>query len=533
MQKKRNTLTPEEKKYKRVNAWQEQIAEMLFILLMCALPTFLTSDRYIGLTGQKFWFFFSCMCAVIVCVIVVWIYRIAKEPWILPDEKPTITDWAIIAFAIITLLSALFSPFKDVANVWIGKEEPNGRYDGAITQIMYVIAFLVIAKWYKPRMRDFIIFGFSAVIVSSLGIFQFYGMDFFRLWPMHIPEYNYGNYYNIWFRSTLGNINIVSTYACVATLLCGGLYLKIASRWRFLWLAGSALSVWLMILARSDSGVFGTAIAMAIATPFLIRDIKCLGRILILGSTFLLAYTLQKLLYDVRVVMTVPIESMYPYIAGIIVLLAGGLSAVKFGKEAVPDAHPRWKLRIAVLAGIIISAIIGIELVGRNESLTIVFQIREIMHGRFEDHYASHRIFLLRHSFAAFTNHPIIGTGPDTFRWAVAPEAHTTYNVVMDKAHNEYAQILVCQGILGLLCYLVFLGGVFIKAIPNILKNPLIMVIAIAFTGYCVQAIFNISLPIATPMMWVLAGIMVNRQAQSFIIGISENSSGVRRDTAS
>ena len=97
------------------------------------------------------------------------------------------------------------------------------------------------------------------------------------------------------------------------------------------------------------------------------------------------------------------------------------------------------------------------------------------------------------------------------FFFAFPEEAHMIAGETYDKAHNEYIQILICQGALGLACYLVFLAGALIKPIPKSFKNPLAMAVLAAFAGYCVQAFFNISLPIASQTLWVFAGMLVNK----------------------
>ena len=500
------------KLYEKVDVWQGRIARILVILLMCVQPLYLNQDRYIALTGHKFWFFFVCMCIVLFGVIVVWTYRLLTKPRLLFQEKLSVVDWAVLGFAAVTLLSALMSPFKEFVNVWIGIPEPGGRYDGAITQLMFVSVFLIVSRWYRPRERDFVIFGFSAIIVALIGILQFYGMDFLSLWPNHISQFYAENFYNIYFRTTLGNINIVATYVCVAILLCGFLYVKVSSKWRYVWLAASALCFWMMILASSFSGMVGTAVATALAVPFLLVDKKALGRFFILAASWLAALAVQLFLFNVRIMESRSASILLPFAAMIFVLLALGLLLLKFAKEPAPDAPVNWRPIIISIVGAVAVVLLVIEVVGRNENTAMIYQAREVMHGNIQDTFGSFRIFIWRNALSVFSNYPIIGTGPDTFFFAFPMEAHGVFGENYDKAHNEYLQILICQGILGLLFYLVFLGGVFIKSITKVFKNPILFAVVAAFVGYCVQAFFNISLPIASQIMWIFAGMMVNKR---------------------
>jgi putative inorganic carbon (HCO3(-)) transporter len=109
----------------------------------------------------------------------------------------------------------------------------------------------------------------------------------------------------------------------------------------------------------------------------------------------------------------------------------------------------------------------------------------------------------------------LIGSGPDTFMTVFPEEAQNRYeNLPYDKAHNEYVQILVCQGVLGLLFYLAFLGTLIFKNIRRAFNDPVLTAVLVAVAGYSVQAFFNISLPLASQIFWVLLGIMTGRLRQ-------------------
>ena len=104
----------------------------------------------------------------------------------------------------------------------------------------------------------------------------------------------------------------------------------------------------------------------------------------------------------------------------------------------------------------------------------------------------------------------LIGSGPDTFvdRFETFKEESVSqFNQYYDKAHNEYLQILICQGILGLVAYLAFLGAVLLKAIKPAFEHPLLLACLLACVSYLVLAFFSISLPISAPALWILLGI--------------------------
>ena len=498
--------------YAKVEVWQNRVAGLLVILVLCIQPIFMNAQRYFLLTRHKYRFFVVYMVAILLVVIIIWIVRAASKPRLGPRERPYLADWAILGFAVVTLLSALLSPYKEEANVWIGIYE---RYDGVITQLLYISVFLIVAKWYKPHRRHFILFGISAIIIAVIGILQFYGMDFLKLWPNNNPEYHMENLYNIYFRSTLGNVNIVSTYVCAAVLLSGFLYIKTRTKWKYLWLAASALNFWLMELADADSGRVGIIVALVLAIPFLIENLKVLGRTMILASSCIALYTLQKIFYEMMILENRTFSSLIPYIAAAVALLAVGIVLVKCGKESGKDSPTRWKLGLILMAACIAAGAAGIEMLGRLETETgnasIISEVREIMHGNIRDELGTNRIYIWRNALAAYPEHPLIGTGPDTFGQAFPSEAQYKYGELYEKAHNEYVQILICQGILGLLCYLLFLAATLIKSIPKAFKNPMAAAVLAAFIGYCAQAFFNISVPIVSQYLWLFAGMLANK----------------------
>jgi len=457
------------------------------------------------------------MCVILVAVVLVLIAKLVGGNKIFSLKSLSVADFAVLGFALVTLISALFSPYKDAVDVWNGLPE---RHDGAFTQLFYVLIFLIIAHWYKPRTRDFGIFGISAIAIGLIGILQFYGMDFLKLWPNEVgSEYRVDNFYSIFFRSTLGNVNMVATYVCVTILLCGFLYVKVeSSKWRYVWLAGSAACFWLMLIGGSESGMVGVLGTVVLAIPFIIQKREHIGRFLILGASWVGVFTLQKLLYDVKILEAETAIGLYAVVT--IVLLAGGLALTllkKKSNEADSEKPVKWKLGVVLMVAVIAAGFAGVEVLGKQLGETglakrnPISEAREILHGRIEDRFGSHRVYIWRNAIEEFpSDNPVIGSGPDTF-WEVFPnkaEAIELHAQTFDKAHNEYLQVLICQGILGLLCYLVFLGYLLAKAVPKALKDPLLMAVLAGFMGYCVQAFFNISLPIASQMLWVMAGVL-------------------------
>jgi len=538
MSKIANTSFPERKKaamFDKIDIWQGRTARLLVVLLLCFQPLYFHPiERYNQLTLHKWSFFLFSMIVTLLCVTAIWIYRVTRNPKLLPGDKFRYFDRAALSFAAITIIATVLSPFSEYMNVWIGIQEPHGRYDGAITQLLYVAVYFIVSRWYRPNVKDFAFFGISASLVGLIGILQFYGMDIFSLWPNHLPEFRRPDFFDIFFRTTIGNVNMVATFATIAILLCSFLFIRLKSKWQPLWLVAGALNFWLLDIAGSDSGLVGVAATLFFAIPFIIEGRKYIGRTCIVLSSWVGVVTLQRLLFQANILSLSSINRFFeyrdmqlthignllPFMLLFAVLLIAGVLLSKFSSERAPDAKPKWKLGVILIAASLIIGIVGVEAMGREEAERgegfagrLLFEAREVMHGNLRDEMGSGRIYIWRNALAAVPNAPIIGTGPDTFEQAVFPdETHIFMGARFDTAHNEYIQILLSQGILGLLAYLTFLVGVFLCAIKKTFKNPMIMAVTATFFGYLVQAFFNISTPIISMALWVLAGMMANKR---------------------
>ena len=469
----------------------------MLILLLCIHPLFITPNIYIQLTHHKFIFFLFCMITLSCFTIPILLYQSLQGFRVL-EKKPSLTHLTLIGFLLVTILSAILSPYKTEMNVWLGAEE---RYDGVITQVLYIAVFLIIACWYKVRERDFLLFAVSVSVVSLIGILQAYKIYNFGPGPGDVMDTR-----GIQFLSTLGNINMVSAYACIAVLFCGFLFIRTDWSLRYIWLVTSLLCFWLLIIAASFSGLVGTAAAVMLAIPFLIENRQYFSRFLILIFGWVSVFTLHRFLYN-TLILGGGYGKFLPFAFIMVVIGVVTLAVILKSKNIKPGGKINWKLGITLIAVLIITGIIFVEIFGRAED-GLVYQAREIMHGNIDDEFATKRVYIWRNALSVMMERPVIGSGPDTFGYVFPIKAQYFYDVFYDKAHNEYLQILICQGFLGLILYLVFLFILFTKSILPASKNPLLMAALAAFTGFCVQAFFNISTPIVNPLFWVLAGVM-------------------------
>jgi len=92
---------------------------------------------------------------------------------------------------------------------------------------------------------------------------------------------------------------------------------------------------------------------------------------------------------------------------------------------------------------------------------------------------------------------------------------------VQDKGHNEYIHILVTQGIPALINYLALLIYAGVGAVKNILKETskkkraICWILLGMFVTYCLQALFNSSIPYVVIHFWLVIGLIAPRNVIS------------------
>jgi len=91
-----------------------------------------------------------------------------------------------------------------------------------------------------------------------------------------------------------------------------------------------------------------------------------------------------------------------------------------------------------------------------------------------------------------------------------------------DKAHNEYLNLWVTEGIFALVIYLVFLFALFIPGLRQFFEDgkqsrekrddDITKIAFFAFFGYIAQAFFNISVVQVAPYFWIMCGLLYSRK---------------------
>lgn len=140
-------------------------------------------------------------------------------------------------------------------------------------------------------------------------------------------------------------------------------------------------------------------------------------------------------------------------------------------------------------------------------------EIVEITQGNMDDKFGTDRMYLWKKTVKIIPDHFWNGVGIDNFLYAFDGKSLPVLydkNTVYDKAHNEYLQILITQGIFALLCWL----GIYLLIVNEGLiyffkENKTYLLLPVI--GYLIQANFNISVIEVAPIFYIALGLCINR----------------------
>ncbi|MCL2814883.1 MAG: O-antigen ligase family protein [Oscillospiraceae bacterium] len=524
---------------KRAEATIDVIAPMFFIGLAAVYPLFLWNSKYVNITYDKtlfFWILTALFAAPLVIALIIKKCANTSGPAAAkPPGALAVSQWALVAFLGFCLLSALTASrlpwgenIKDV--VWMGYP---GRYEGFISFLCYGAVFFIIAKFYKPRRWHFLAAAASAVLVSLYGIMQFTGTDLFELFPF--ADYPAYGPLSAYFRTTLGNVNIVSAYCTFSVILFGALFAVSDTffKWDVVYLAASAVSFVLMLIAHGDASYVAVAVSMAVLIPYWLSDRKKFGRLLIVLACWCAAYAWFNAYVSAQKELCELAPEVYPWSDRafllrfevvspmVFALIAAGLLAIGLCLVLILKKWPKRIMKIsgiAFLPAALIAGIVFLEIMAPRWAETptnTLWQLREILHGNFDDKFGSGRGWVWKRGFAVIFDRPVFGAGPDAFYYALGKdtqlESLAVNGVYFDKAHNIFLQIAVCMGIPALISYLVFLGGLAASAVKKAFGNPLLLAFGAAALSYTIQSFFCVEVPLTTPLVWVCLGVMASQ----------------------
>ena len=147
----------------------------------------------------------------------------------------------------------------------------------------------------------------------------------------------------------------------------------------------------------------------------------------------------------------------------------------------------------------------GMSSIG-SDTISMFKEVKEISTGNLNESYGTNRVHIWKETIKIVPKNIYFGVGIDNFLNAFGDEPlKSERGRIIDKAHNEYLQILITEGIFTLIAYLIFVISICLKG----LKMNSIYLIPVF--GYLVQAFFNISVIEVAPLLYILMGFIAKK----------------------
>jgi len=364
-------------------------------------------------------------------------------------KKINIYDVIIVLLTIFAIISTIYAYDQKVALIGA-----NTRYEGLYSILSYYSFFLLATtlskKYQKIIMYILVFFGTFQII---LGIIQSLRIE-------NILGYDRSHNFSAKFYSasgTFSNPNFYSTYI----LMC------------LLWLIG---------------------------------DFQRINKLLVK-----IFYSILIVIYIYGLFIGNTLSSILIFIFITAILITKNIKFKSIKKNIIP---------IIIVPAILLYGIFMIDKY-TNHKLTRYIQIgysidtiTNILKNGIQDSTGHYRIYVWKETIKKVPEYIITGIGPDNFAFINngSPIIVTTKkdSMFFDKAHNDYLQILITQGIFAFICYMILIVLVFKTGFMN--KNKETKGLFIAFVGYLLQMLIVFSFITVAPMFYMIMGFIVNKK---------------------
>lgn len=369
------------------------------------------------------------------------------------NKEIKFTYYDIIIFSILILLVIVTKNSVDVnTSIW-------GAYcrnEGLLCILSYYLLFLNSKSLDKKQISTIV------KVLLGTGIVQFVYcllQVFLRFPGLELFSLNDVNYMAMGF---VGNPNFLGSY-CIMLLGLALMLYFIKSERKYFWL--SIIFFVNLILSQSTGPFFSFIILFIFMIVFMkFKDIIVWKKVGIVFVSFMLAF--------------------------IVVSNGVELYCKKVFNDKIVSSY--------TIKGDILNTLnlFGASKGNDDENMTI------------ED-YGSGRITIWKNALKIVPKYFWLGSGIDTFGYVYPDNNKGLY---YDKAHNEYLQILVTEGIFSLILYLSLLLTLFVDGIKS--NNKLVWILMMAFVGYALQAFLNIRVNTVAPTFYIIIGMMAGLISQ-------------------
>ncbi len=498
-----------------------------FIFILVLVFPLIYHDSYFDILETKYKCYYLCVIGMLAVVLILamvmmlidgkeyrWMHtrevlgRLAPKCW-----KPTFhfADGAVLLFWLIALISTFQSDYF-YESFW-GNE---GRYTGLFLITLYVAFYFLVSRCWKVRGWLLEVFLISGLVICYIGITDYFQLDILNFRGKINPEQS------TIFTSTLGNINTYTAYVALIMGFAAAMFSTVQSKVKMLWYyVCLVVSFFAIIMGCSDNAYLALGALFGFLPFVLFGSWSGILRYLIMtASLFTVVQCIDWINY-VYADMVIGLDSLFRVIAGF-----GGLPVVvsalwilvsafyfyvkkkgKLGQETGKMPVRLWATLMILAFAAVFLALFDANVLGNGNRYGMLGDYLV-----FSDSWGTNRGYIWRKSLEMYQDfqgsHKLFGYGPDTFGILTTNEIKydmiEATNQVFDNAHNEYLNLLLTIGPIGVIAYIAFVVTGVAAMCRNWKEYPWMIGCAVAVICYSAQALVNLNLPIATPIMWLM-----------------------------
>lgn len=478
---------------------RETVSSVVVLTLLTGIPLFMT-NKYFNVTLSKFIFF------AIVSVLCFALYYTFKPEGEIKQKNSANRpmDIAVFGFLASSVVSVLLSSYK--ADALFGS---SGRCMGLCFVLILTGLYFALSRSYRIHRRELIGYCTAFGIVATIAFLQFFGINFGGLYT-DLSSTTVETYY-----STIGNINVVSSYICLCLPFIMYLFCTVRGIFKAIGLyAFSFIGFCFMIIVNTDSGYIGMAAAFCAVAYIVAKNTGSFYKVLLLAGTFLLSPRFVNFIYRSLDGKTKPLsdmavllgESEILFAAALILLIAAvGISRIKITKTASIII----RITVVLFALLIVIGISGAIIYYTVFDTTTQLGFLE-NYLRFSDKWATERGEIWMMTMDSYSDLPFLkklfGCGPDTLLLLLSENYNDRMLVTgyVDNAHNEFMNYLVNHGIVGLGFYLAMIYVALKKCVARIGQSIVHGGLFAVVISYACQSVVNISQPLTTPFYFII-----------------------------
>jgi len=542
------TGRPQESAGRQIFLHMAEAATSIYVFfILCIYPLYY-HDNYSDMGVSKYAFFsrvsaglLGIVTIAVIGLAVSWIsgvIRAGKKP---ADELKSILrslsvcDLFVIAYAVLCVLSYLLSAFhavparSDGVLYDLAMDGYSGWSMGLISQLLFVVIYFYVSRHWNWSPFTLIAAAVAAAIAYQIGILQRFGFNplgmYDNLGPAEIEK----------FLSTLGQSSWYTSYAILIVPL--GLYFYSEAKslhTRILSGFFIALSFGMIGTSNSDSAYFAIVLIYMVFFCYALREnaafLRFLESAMIGAGSFLCIGILRKVFPERSIELITGEERITNFVTTswvmwvLLVLLAVMYAALRYFGNAKTVSFQIGKYKGLIWRVVLTAAVLSVWLVmlliiltTRRKLPGFLSGLYEIEFMNFNEAWGNHRGFNWRMAFRALQRADIkdmlIGTGPDTFAGAMDTYCYEEvlaywHGTQLACAHNEWLNMLVTGGILGLAAYFGIFASAFRRGLTIAEREPAVVPFMAAVAAYIGHNVFCYQQCVCTPLIFIMMGII-------------------------